>query len=536
MVRLTFYGGVNEIGGNKILLEDGDRRLLLDFGFPYKRHKLFYEEYLKPRPGAGLLDPLAMGLLPLVEGIYRDDVEAADLWPRFREAPQYRKLDGVDGVLLSHAHLDHSGHISFLRHDIPVYSTGVTAFVAKAIQDSGRADFDQQVCYFSPRERRCPTGLRQEALISRRAPKQQRRFCIGDIGPGTLGAAAAEFWEQGFWDKGPKQEEEIKSQPVAGVDGCAFGLRCLPVDHSIPGACAWCIETGAGWLVYSGDLRLHGKRAGLSRKFMEEAAGLRPRALILEGTNVQREANVSELEVYRHGLKAVRSADGLVVADFAARDVDRLLTFLQIARETGRRLAVLPRDAYLLKTMRLLEPDTPDIAREEGLAIYQDTTASKNPSLWLRNLCQEYDSKLVLARDVDSAQGEFILAFSFFDLNELPSIRPRPGSLYVYSSSEPHDEEQEIDFRRLHNWLEHFGFRSFGLPVESADGWQVPEGEAGLHASGHACGPDLLEVAREIGPELLIPVHSEHPEYYLDSLGGRRTEVLLPTAGGTIEV
>ncbi len=67
MVRLTFYGGVNEIGGNKILLEDGGRRLMLDFGFPYKRHKLFYEEYLKPRGGAGLLDPLRMGLLPPLE-------------------------------------------------------------------------------------------------------------------------------------------------------------------------------------------------------------------------------------------------------------------------------------------------------------------------------------------------------------------------------------------------------------------------------------------------------------------------------------
>ena len=150
MVRLTFYGGVNEIGGNKILLEDGERRLLLDFGFPYKRHKQFYEEYLKPRGGAGLLDPLAMGLLPPLEGLYRDDLVTPGLWEQFRDAPSYRKLDRLDGVLLSHAHLDHSGHIAFLREDIPVYSTATTAFIAKAVQDSGKADFDQQVCYFRP--------------------------------------------------------------------------------------------------------------------------------------------------------------------------------------------------------------------------------------------------------------------------------------------------------------------------------------------------------------------------------------------------
>lgn len=134
MVCLTFYGGINEIGGNKILLEDEDQRLFLGFGFPYKRHKLFYEEYLKPRSGAGLLDPLAMGLLPPLEGIYRDDIETAGLWQRFRHTPLYRRIDQVDGVLLSHAHLDHSGQISFMRKDIAVYATSVTAFIAKAMQ------------------------------------------------------------------------------------------------------------------------------------------------------------------------------------------------------------------------------------------------------------------------------------------------------------------------------------------------------------------------------------------------------------------
>src|SRR4030042_266545 len=100
MVKLTFYGGVNEIGGNKILLEDGEKKLFLDFGFPFKRNKQFYEEYLKPRPGAGLLDPLVMGLLPPLEGLYREDLEIPNLWQRFSSEPVYRKLEGVDGVLL----------------------------------------------------------------------------------------------------------------------------------------------------------------------------------------------------------------------------------------------------------------------------------------------------------------------------------------------------------------------------------------------------------------------------------------------------
>jgi len=535
MVRLTFYGGINEIGGNKILLEDGERKLLLDFGFPYKRHKQFYEEYLKPRSGAGLLDPLAMGLLPPLEGLYRDDLVAPGLWQQFRNTPTYRKLDQVDGVLLSHAHLDHSGYISFLKESVPVYSTAVTAFITKAMQDSGKSDFDQQVCYFRPTTREYPTGWKQIACLTGNEPRQQRQFHLADVKPEELRPEVTNFWDWGFWEKTARQKELI-SCPLAGHSGCSFNLRCFPVDHSIPGACAWGIETSSGWIIYSGDLRLHGKRAEFTKRFIEQASSLHPRALILEGTNVERESNVSEQEVYENGIKAVAGSNSLVIADFSPRDVDRLLTFLQVAKDTGRKLAILPKDAYLLKTMRLLESEIPDIAQEDSLVIYQDTIASRAPAIWLRNLCREYSSKIVLAEDVSSAQDKFILCFSFFDLNELPSIRPKAGSLYVYSSSEPHDEEQEIDFRRLHKWLEHFELKGVGLPIESNGEWQISDDEKGLHASGHACGSDLLEIARRIRPEILIPVHSEHPDFYIEHLGGSGVNVILPAKGGTIEV
>ncbi len=529
MVKLTFYGGINEIGGNKILLEDNGRRLLLDFGFPYKRHKEFYEEYLKPRGGAGLLDPLSMGLLPPLEGLYRDDLVTPGLWEQFRGEPAYRKLDHIDGVLLSHAHLDHSGHIAFLREDIPVYTTITTAFIAKAVQDSGKADFDQQVCYFDYKQPGRPSSWKQEALLTTE-DKQQRQFCISDAELETLSDDAVKFWL-----KSPRQKP-LKTCSLTGHSSCTFNLQCFPVDHSIPGACAWCIETSSGWVIYSGDLRMHGKQGDLTKKFMEEAGKLNPRALILEGTNVNRPENVYERDVRENGLKAIRDALGLVIADFPPRDVYRLLTFLDVAREVGRKLAILPKDAYLLKTMRLLKPDIPDIAHEDSLVIYQDTIASKTPNLWVQNLCKEYGDKMVLAEDVRVAQDKFILCFSFFDINELPSICPRPGSLYVFSSSEPHDEEQEIDFLRLHRWLKHFGLKGFGLPVEDGGEWEIPEAERGLHASGHACGPDLLEIARKVKPEVLIPVHSEKPGFYVEHLGGCGMEIILTEPKSTIEI
>ncbi|MFU8796421.1 MAG: MBL fold metallo-hydrolase RNA specificity domain-containing protein [Dehalococcoidia bacterium] len=526
MVQLTFHGGIREIGGTKILLEDDGGTFFLDFGFPYSKYRDFYEEYLKPRAGAGLLDPLVMGLLPPLEGIYRDDLGTEVLWQRFRGVDHHRRLDGLDGVLLSHAHLDHSGHISFLREDVPVYATATTAFIAKAVQDSGISSFDQQVCYFTPRMEECLKGWRQGAYVASGSGDRERHFCVAN--KSELSQEANDFWQRGT------RQKKLAPQPLADFSACPLNLRCFPVDHSIPGACAWAIETGSGWIVYSGDLRLHGKQGGLTESLISQASKLRPRALIIEGTNVNRQTNVPERDVYDNGLRAIRGAGRLVIADFPARDVNRLLTFLQIARDTGKKLAILPRDAYLLRTMRLLEPDIPDLAEEEALVIYQKTTAARGPASWLRSIFEQYSGKVVLADDVRADQGDFILCFSFWDLNELPSIQPEAGSLYVFSSSEPHNEEQEMDFWRLHHWLQRFQFRAFGLPVLKNGNWDIPEEERGLHASGHASGPDLLRIAREIRPEFLIPVHSEEPEYYVTNLADTGMNVILPEEHETI--
>jgi len=55
--------------------------LFFDFGTSFSRRYDYFEEYLKPRPGVGLLDILYMGLVPPLERIYHQDVvPSADFW------------------------------------------------------------------------------------------------------------------------------------------------------------------------------------------------------------------------------------------------------------------------------------------------------------------------------------------------------------------------------------------------------------------------------------------------------------------------
>jgi ribonuclease J len=100
---LTFYGGVNEIGGNKILLQDRDTRVFFDFGMSFTAKKQFYSPpFLSPKNEKSLQE---LGILPQISGIYKFD----------QSPPE------TNAVFLSHGHLDHSAYLSFIKREIPVY-------------------------------------------------------------------------------------------------------------------------------------------------------------------------------------------------------------------------------------------------------------------------------------------------------------------------------------------------------------------------------------------------------------------------------
>lgn len=113
MVSLTFYGGANEIGGNKILLEDKDARIYLDFGESFDFGEDYFYQYLQPRSAHGLEVYFEFDLMPKVSRLYsKKMLERTEL--------KYEKPD-IDGVFISHSHSDHVNHLEFLDESIPVY-------------------------------------------------------------------------------------------------------------------------------------------------------------------------------------------------------------------------------------------------------------------------------------------------------------------------------------------------------------------------------------------------------------------------------
>ncbi len=132
---LTFYGGVNEIGGNKILVEDGDTRVFLDFGMSFAGESTYFPGYLTPRGVNGAGDYLEFDLLPKLNGLYaKDMIKNTDI--------KYTS-PSIDAVILSHPHMDHVGYLQFIDENIPVYCGECTKTIIDAMQESGRINLGE---------------------------------------------------------------------------------------------------------------------------------------------------------------------------------------------------------------------------------------------------------------------------------------------------------------------------------------------------------------------------------------------------------
>ena len=416
---LTFYGGVNEIGGNKILLQDGDTKVFLDFGMSFALKKQFYSPpFLSPKTEKSLQE---LGILPRIEGIYKFDPKPPDM----------------DAVFISHAHMDHSAYLSFVKREIPVYCGETSKIILQALSEIRRADleFDVEDLQFQPFR----TG---------------KKIRVGSL--------------------------EI--EPVH-------------VDHSVPGAYGFIIHTSNGAVVYTGDFRVHGAKPEMTREFAEKAKKAEPVAIVTEATNMTGASVSSETDVESRLSQIVKQTSGIVLADFAHTDVDRLNSFYRIAKKHGRCLAVSLRQAFLLEALRSDKGfKVPDL-NDETMLIFRKSKKTRDK--WEKQVMECYGDKVKDAFDVSKQQCKLVLAMSFYDLEELVEIQPEAGSCYVLSASEPFNEEMEIDFERLVNWLGHYG-----LPQYHA------------HVSGHIMPLQLKAVLKDIGASQIFPVHTENTELF----------------------
>lgn len=494
MVTITVYDGAETIGGNKIYAEEGGCGVFLDFGKNFAKYGRFYEEYLKNRTTRGIHDLLYLGLIPPLP-IYRPDLIPPDV--TLPPAPSFE----VAAVLLSHAHLDHCGNLGLLDPDIPVVATPISIAILKAMQDVGKSASESDAAYISGRRQLAHDPLYLEAD---KGPYLGKRFlCTSNPSQDLL-----HFLSRRPGQDGPRAKK-LEPGPCTPLtsDDMPFLISAHEVDHSIYGSCGYLLR-GDTIVAYTGDFRLHGRQGEKTRDFVSKARDAS--ILLIEGTRVGNDGTsestrVTEEQVYETCRAALDGTKGLTIADFSARNFERLELFQRIAKVTGRELVVTAKDLYLLNALSLIDPTH----QWKSLLVY-DEVVNHQDRKWEMEVVQplareNYISHTTIHNDPD----RFLLCFSLYDMNHLLDIMPSGGT-YLYSSCEPFNEEMEIDFRRLIAWLTFFRI----LPLGFRTGWNAygdftPMMERGFHASGHASGDDLRWVIDHIDPDHLIPIHTE---------------------------
>ncbi|MCU0861665.1 MAG: hypothetical protein MUE65_05035, partial [Methanomassiliicoccales archaeon] len=484
--------------------------VFFDFGINYHKLGDYYQEFLQPRGARGIHDHVRMGLVPFIRN-YRPDMVPEDL--DLSGAPELE----VAAVMVSHAHMDHMGHAALLACETPLVCSPTTAAVMKAMRDLGQGGFESECPYTNIR---CSRSRDGRVLSSDRGKTFQGRDLV-----------LTEDWQAGLeelWTRSSAKSKSIEGGGLLERGALDLEFEAFPVDHSIYGATAYAVRTEIGYVVYTGDLRAHGRQGERTWEFVERAASLDPVALVIEGTTTSRAeaGGTSEGSVRDVCLRDASVEKGLVVADFSARHFERLETFMSIAAETDRRLLVTAKDAYYLWALGCAD----GVDRLRGLGVYDALRASKDGAeAFARDLIPD---ALVDPREVAAEPGRYILAFSFHDMGNMLDIRPEGGT-YLYSSSEAYSEEQVIDFRRLHQWVTRFGLKVKGFGMEVGQGELVPVFDRRYHASGHAPVEDLLAMVDGIGAGKIVPVHTEDPRPFLHAKEG---EVVVPRPGQPIDL
>lgn len=292
----------------------------------------------------------------------------------------------------------------------------------------------------------------------------------------TAGLIAHKLAEEGL-------EKEVKINVVDIDDSFQigpFGIRLIPLAHSILEMSAAVIDTPYGRVFHTGDWKLDeepilGAPATAAALTAVGDEGID--VLVCDSTNAfNAEASGSEGSVRDGLMQAVGAAKGRVVVTTFASNAARLATLGAVAKATGRTLCVagrsLDRILGVARTVGYLRDFPPTVDFDEAMRLPRD--------------------KVMVVATGGQGEPRAALARMAADIHQ---IKLEAGDTVVFSSKQIPGNEVAIG--RIMNQL------------AAKDVLTVTEKQAHIHVSGHPGQPELAALYGWLRPALVVPVHGE---------------------------
>jgi ribonuclease J len=330
-------------------------------------------------------------------------------------------------ILLSHAHGDHSGLLAQTPKAVPVFLSRGTAKM-----------------------------MRAGALFARQPDvPSQRQHLLAPLTPIVIGD---------------------------------FAVTGFPVDHSAFGSMAFLVEADGQRLLYSGDLRCHGRKPGMAQQLIRTLRHRSLDALVMEGTHFspERAPGLTEAALERRIRATIARAPALVLAAFSPLHADRLVTFFKATRDAGR---VLVLDVYGAQVMLELSHmmRVPDPCQCRQVRVYFPKRRRR-----LAAIEKQFAACRITLEEIRAAPHRFVMLFRPSMLGpdfggELPE---KTCGLYSYWSG----------YLKKPDWLE------AQAQFAKAGGEFIQ-----CHTSGHIHAADIVSFVNALSPRFVIPIHTEKP-------------------------
>jgi len=344
---------------------------------------------------------------------------------------------GDTALIISHAHQDHYGLAGFVRPEIPVYCSAGT----QALLDVS-------------------------SLFLPRAVKIKGLQVLPKEGPFGL---------------------------------LQFQVTPILVDHSAPDALALVVEADKTRVLYSGDLRAHGRKSGLFRKLLREPPAAID-VLLLEGTTLGRDTPPkypNEQAVADRIVEVLKGCAKIAVMVCSSQNLDRLVSAYRAATTAGALLVIDPYTAYVLDRLQCISSNIPQHHWPNVRVLWCDPhmkvlkragkfgfLKSRECLIAVDDLKLRRGKALVLAKDNRLFPD---LATPLLDAGDIE---------FIWSMWEGYwtDKTRTSFMRQLceeRGITPHF-----------------------IHTSGHATAKDLQALVEAIKPRYVTPIHTERRERY----------------------